>query len=151
MTDIKWKLSGRASNPINIMTTELNSLTSTGSALSAAIANSSDLDLYVDLELLITYGTAPTNDSAIEVYIVASVDDGSNYEDGSTTGPVVPKNGLVGSFRLRNVTTAQRIIMRGVIVPPGNHKYMIVSKTTGQTAAASGNTLRGNFYKEQAA
>lgn len=146
----KWLTSTRAGNPISLLTTELNSLTSTGSALSAAIDNDADKDIYADLELLIQYGTSPNAGSIIEVYIVRTID-GTNYEDGSTTGPVVPANGLVGTFVLRAVTTGQRMIIPGVPIPPRDFKVMVVAKTTGQTAAASGNTLIGYFYGRQAA
>lgn len=150
MSDIKHKVSARSGNPISIMTTELNSLTSTGSALSSAVDNDTDLDLYMDIEGLFTFGTGPTAGSVLEVYLVSSLD-ATNFEDGSTTGPIVPANGYVGCFVLRSVTTAQRMIIRGVAVPPTDFKLMVVARTTGQTAAASGNTVRALFYKEQVA
>lgn len=148
MSEIKWLLSTRSGNPISAMTTELNSLASTGSALSSAIDNDTDGDIYMDVELSITYGTNPTAGSLIELYVVRSLD-GSTFEDGSTTGPVVPANGLVGSFVLRATTSTQVMIIPGVAVPPKEFKLMVVAKTTGQTAASSGNTLRALFYKEQ--
>jgi hypothetical protein len=144
----KWLPSTRSGNPITILDTALNSLTSTGSALSAAIDNDADDDMYADFELLIDYATGPTAGSVIECYVVRTVD-GTNYEDASTTGPVVPSNGFVGAFVLRNTTDTQRIIIPGVPIPPRDFKVMVVAKTTGQTAQASGNTLIGFFYGRQ--
>lgn len=144
----KWLPSTRSGNPISILTTELNSLTSTGSAISGAIDNDADHDTLMDLELLITYGTNPTAGTVIEAYIVRTVD-GTNYEDGSTTGPVLPQSGFVGGFVLRATTSAQRIIIPGITVPPRDFKVMVVARTTGQTAAATGNTLVGYFYGRQ--
>lgn len=144
----KWLPSTRSGNPINILTTELNSLTTTGSAISGAIDNDTDRDTLADFELLISYASAPGAGTVIECYIVRTVD-GTNYEDGSTTGPVLPQSGFVGGFMLRNVTGAQRIIIPGVPIPPRDFKVMVVAKTTGQTAAASGNTLVGHFYGRQ--
>ena len=144
----KWLPSTRSGNPITAMTTELNSLTTTGSAIGAAIDNDADHDMYADVELLIDYGTGPTAGTVIELYHIRTAD-GTNYEDGSTTGPVVPQSGFVGAFVLRSTTDTQRIIIPGVPIPPRDFKPMIVAKTTGQTAAASGNTLVYYFYGRQ--
>lgn len=141
MSTIKWLHGG--SNPVSLLTTELNSLTSTGTATSAAINNTTDLYMFVDLQLKITYGTNPTAGSVIECYLVRSVDAGSNYED------TPPAGGLVGAFVLSATTSAQYRTIPGVLVPPGYYKVHVVAKTTGQTAAASGNTLTGLFYNEQ--
>jgi hypothetical protein len=149
MSAVKWLNSTRSGNPISVLTTELNSLASTGSAITAsAIDNDTDHDMYADFELVITYGSAPTAGSLIELYVVRTVD-GTNFEDGSTTGPVVPASGFAGAFVLRAVTTAQRMIVPGVAIPPRDFHVMVVAKTTGQTAAASGNTLKALFYGEQ--
>lgn len=144
----KWLLSTRSGNPVTVMTTELNSLTTTGSAISSAIDNDADRDMYADVELLIDYGTGPTAGSVIELYHIRTVD-GTNFEDGSTTGPVVPQSGYVGAFVLRNTTDTQRIIIPGVPIPPRDFKALIVARTTGQTAQASGNTLVYFFYGRQ--
>lgn len=148
MSSVKWLPSTRSGNPISILTTELNSLTTTGAAISSTVANDADHDMFVDLFLTIDYGTNPTAGSLIECYIVRSYD-GTNFEDGSTTGPVVPASGFVGAFVLRATTDTQILCIPGVAVPPEDFKVLVVAKTTGQTAAASGNTLIGLFYGEQ--
>jgi hypothetical protein len=153
MSDIKWRSSTRSGNAsgVDILTTELNSLANNaGSAPSTAVPNDTgnvDLDFYVDLELTVTFGSAPTDGFAVECYVVRQID-GSNYEDASSSGPIVPRNGFVGSFLVRNVTTAQRIIIPGVVLPPRDFKLMVVNKT-GQAFPASGSKVRGYFYKEQ--
>ena len=149
MSAEKWLLSTRGGNPISVLTTELNSLTTTGAAISAAIDNDADRDMLADLELLIDYGTGPTAGSVIEAYIIRTVD-GTNFEDGSTTGPVLPQSGYVGAFVLRNTTDTQRMIIPGVPIPPRDFKIILVARTTGQTAQASGNTLVALFYGRQA-
>lgn len=143
MATVKWLHGG--SNPVSLITTGLNSLTTTGTATSAAINNTSDLYVYVDLQLAITYGTNPTAGSVIECYISRSVDGGSNYEVAAAPA------GLVGAFVLAATTSTQYCIIPGVLVPPGFWKVHVVAKATGQTAAASGNTLTGLFYYEQVA
>jgi hypothetical protein len=129
------------------MTTELNSLAaSTGKAISAAIDNSSNLDLFDDLELVVTFATAPTANTIVEVYLVPAVD-GTNYADGSTT--VLPQASLyVGGFQVRNVNTIQRMALRGISLPPGLFKYL-VQNTTNQGFPASGSTLKRNAYQYQ--
>lgn len=140
-SNVLWK--SHASNPFSVMTTELNSLASTGTATSAAVDNSSDLYTEGDFELVITYGTNPTAGSVIELYLARSVDGGSNYE------AVPPAGGVVGAFSLIASTSAQRIIIPNVVLPAGFFKAYVVAKTTGQTAAASGNTLRLMKYTQQ--
>ena len=139
----KWLPSTRAGNPVTLMSTELDSLGTTGTATSSAIDNDADHDTLVDLELVITYPSAPTANSVIECYVVRQVD-GSNCED------VPPADGFVGAFVLSASTSAQRRIIRNVLLPPGDFKIHVIAKTTGQTAASSGNTIKGNFYGLQA-
>lgn len=145
----KWLPSTRSGNPISVLTTELNSLTSTGAAITgSAVDNDADRDMYADFELKITYGTNPTAGSVIELYIIRTVD-GTNFEDGATSGPVIPQSGYVGAFVLRATTSAQRMIIPGVPIPPRDFHVLVVARTTGQTANSSGNTLTAYFYGRQ--
>lgn len=141
----KWLPSTRSGNSsgVTLLSTELNSLGTTGTATSSsAHDNDADLDIYVDLELKITYATNPTANSTILCYIVRTVD-GTNFED------TPPQSGLVGAWTLKATTSAQRIIIPGVVLPPRDFKIHVVANTTGQTAAASGNTVVGHFYGRQ--
>jgi hypothetical protein len=141
----KWIASARGtSGLISILTTELNALANNAGVVTAVVENSTSLDQYADFELVVTYGTAPTADTTVDLYIVRTID-GTNYEDATATRPT-PE--FVGSFVLDNVTTAQRKIVRGVMLPPISFKLLIVNKA-GQAMAATGNTLRGDFYNQQ--
>jgi hypothetical protein len=142
VSSVKWLPSTRAGNPVDLMTTELNSLTSTGTATSATIDNDADHDMYMDLFLTIDYASGPTAGSIIECYVVRSYD-GTNFED------IPPQAGLVGAFVLANTTNTQILCIPGVPVPPEDFKMHVIAKTTGQTAQASGNTLKALFYGEQ--
>jgi hypothetical protein len=115
----------------NAMTTELNSLaSSTGKAISSAFDNSTNLDLFDDLQLTVTFASAPTAGTVVELYLLPSIDGGTDYADGSTS--VLPQSSLyVGGFAVRAVTTAQKMIVRGVALPPGLFKYL-VQNTTNQ-------------------
>lgn len=138
--------SARGTNPVTLLTTELNSLANNAAtAPSSALSNSTEQDLYVDLEFVGTYGSAPTAGTTVDAYFVRSVD-GTNYEDASSTGPILPQNGYVGSFVLRAVTTGQRVVIPQVPCPSRDFKVMLLNNATGQAMAASGNTLKGYFY-----
>ena len=131
-----------------VMSTELNALAaSTGKAISPAIDNSVNLDLFDDLELSVDFVTAPTAGTVIEVYLLPSLDGGSTYADGSST--VVPQGSLfVAGFAVRNDTAAQRMVLRGVALPPGWFKYL-VQNLTNQAFPATGSTLERNPYQLQ--
>lgn len=145
MATSKWIVSTRGTaGLISILTTELNSLANNAGVTTATIENNTTLDQYADFELVATYGTAPVADTTVDLYIVRTVD-GTNFEDASASRPSAE---FVGSFVLDNVTTAQRKIVRGVMLPPNSFKLLIVNKA-GQAMAASGNTLRGDFYNQQ--
>lgn len=140
----RWRVGTRSGNPLTLFSTDLNSLANNGAVLSAAVSNDAadELDLYVDLELAITFGTSPTENSLIEVYVVRQID-GTNYETNSSEGR--PKNGFVGGFVLDNVTTAQRLILPGVLLPPNDFKLLVINKS-GQAFPASGTVIKGLFY-----
>lgn len=128
-----------------VLSTELNSLAATtGKAVSAALDNGTNLDLFDDLELAVDFVTAPTAGSVIELYVLPSVD-GTNYPDGDTS--IVPQASLyVGGFVVRSTTAAQRMVLRGVALPPGLFKYLL-QNTTNQAFPASGSTLKRNPYQ----
>ena len=130
------------------MTTELNAIgSSTGKAISAAFDNSSDLDLFADLELSVTFASSPVAGAVVELYLLPSIDGGTSYADGSAS--ILPQSSLfVGGFAVRAVTTAQKMILRGVALPPGFYKYL-VQNTTSQAFPATGSTLEANNYQLQ--
>jgi hypothetical protein len=133
---------------VTAMSTELNSLgATTGKAISAAIDNSANLDLFDDLQLAVTFAVAPTAGTVVEVYLLPSLDGGSTYADGSTS--ILAQSSLyVGGFAVRAVTTAQNMVLRGVALPAGLFKYQ-VQNTTNQAFPASGSTLTRNPYQLQ--
>jgi hypothetical protein len=122
-------------------TTSLNSLAASTQVIGSAASisgDATDADLYADFELVVTFAVAPTVDSEVRLYLIRSAD-GTNYEDGdSTLRP--PAGASVGGFQVRAVTTAQRMIVRDVQLPPGLWKPLLVN--TNQAWAASGNTLK---------
>lgn len=125
--------------------TELNALaTGSGSAASAAIDNSTNLDLFGDFVLDVTYGVNPTVGSTVDLYIIPSID-ATNYGDyTSGASPFAPKEYLVKSFELKAATTAQKLIVRDVSLPK-KFKLAVINNA-GQAMAASGNTVKFETY-----
>lgn len=132
----------------SVMTTGLNALAATtGKAISSAIDNTANLDVFDDLELSVTFASAPIVGSVVEVYLLPSIDGGTTYPDGSAS--VTPQSALfAGGFAVRAVTTAQVMLVRGVALPPGFFKYLI-QNTTNQAFPATGSTLERNPYQLQ--
>ena len=128
-----------------VLSTELNSLAATtGKAISSALDNGTNLDLFDDLELAVDFVTAPTAGTVIELYLLPSVD-GTSYPDGDAS--IVPQASLyVGGFVVRSTTAAQRMVLRGIALPPGLFKYLL-QNTTNQAFPASGSTLKRNSYQ----
>lgn len=122
---------------VSDFTTALNSIANNAnSAASAAIDNTTALDLYIDLELVLAaQGVARTAGATVNVYLTPSID-GTNYTDVNETVAE-----LVATFILDAATTARRVAIRDIPIPPGLYK-LFVRNQTGQAFAASGNTLK---------
>jgi hypothetical protein len=123
-----------------VLSTGLNSLANNALVASSAITLSTGEPGYqrCEAELVVTYGTAPTASTACVVWLLREMD-GTNYEDGSST--VTPSRNPDLVFPLRAVTTAQRIVVTGDL-PPGSFVALLRNDGTGQSMAASGNTLK---------
>lgn len=127
----------------SLITTGLNSLANNGRAAASAFDNTvgqtGDGSTLCDVELVVTYGTAPTANTGCSVWFCMSTD-GTNYEDGSAAD-LTPARMADVVFPLRAVTTAQRITRR-VSLPWGKFIAILINDGTGQAMAASGNTLK---------
>jgi len=123
----------------------LNSLADDAGALSSAYNNTSGLYLWAMFELYIaSFGSAPTAGELVHIYFADSIDGGSNYADGAAGSPATDLNDshFVFAFSVRNDAGAQRIMIPNpIVIPPTYFKVLLVNKT-GQTFAASGNTLK---------
>jgi hypothetical protein len=137
-----YVLSTRGSSGlVSLATTALNALAA-GAVVEIDVVNTTEDDMLVDLELAVTFGTAPTADQTIDFYFRRSLD-GTNFEDSSASRP--PANGGVGSMPVAAVTSAQRLILPGVTLPPLTSK-LVLKNSTSQAFSASGHVLRGLFY-----
>lgn len=133
----------------SVMTTELNSLANNARAISAAKgADGTAADLLGDWELAVTFGTNPTAATGCDLYLVRAAD-GTNYEDGDASN-APSQNAYVGTFGpLRAVTTAQRLVLPDIPMPPGLYKAVLLNNGTGQSFPASGSTLKVRTHNRQ--
>lgn len=134
----KWNT---PSSLVSVLTTELDSLANNAmSAASGAINNDTNLDMYGDLEL--NLGTlSPTAGGYVAVYI-AEAADGTNYPAPSAADQRLQTNALLCTFALSTTaTTAQRLVARNVLLPPGKFKIYLDNQA-GAAMNASGNTLK---------
>lgn len=136
----------------SLMTTELNSLASAAAALGVEYDNSTNLYLWGLFELNVTFGTNPTANSTVDLYLIPAPD-GTNYDD-AVTGAAgsAPATSYVGGFPLRAVTTAQKVPVGAglqlISLPPAKFKAFVVNRS-GQAFPASGSTVKMVPYRYQ--
>lgn len=129
----------------SVLTTQLNSLaTATYSALgSVEHDNSVELDVWGVAELNVTFGSNPTLNSPVHLYGIKAPD-GTNYQDG-TASLRPPDDTYLGTFQLYNNTSAQKLYTRPFRLLPVKYKFIVLN-SSGQTMAASGNTVELYTY-----
>lgn len=134
----KWLLGSQTS----LATTALNSLANNAlvacTVFNNTVGSTGDGYVLCDVELVVTYGSAPTAGTGVSLWWLLAPD-GTNYEDGSSS--ITPARMPDVVFPLRAVTTAQRIVRR-VWLPWGLITPLLKNDGTGQAFAASGNTLK---------
>lgn len=96
-----------------------------GNAIDLTAAGSRQL--YVDLDLLCRFQSAPVAGGYCEVYFVPAVD-GTNYGDGDDS-VAPPLTYLVAQFPVRAVTTAQRVAYPRLVLPATLFKPLLINKS----------------------
>ena len=94
-----------------------------------------DTQKYTEGNLTVTYtfGTAPVDNTVIEIHATISTD-GTNYTD-APTSTVQPAEGFVGGLNVAAVTTARRRGLRGIRLS-GHRTQFYLRNTTGQSISA---------------
>jgi hypothetical protein len=93
----------------------------------AEINNSSNLDEYGWLELVVTFGSAPSTGGYVGIYMLTSPN-GINYEDGSTT--VDPgAHTWVCNIPVKASTSAQRVRSPLILLHPFKTKFIALNGT----------------------
>lgn len=134
----KWNT---PSSVVSVLTTELNALAdATMSAASAPIANDTNLDMYVDVELVLA-AISPVAPAYVSIYLAEAID-GTNYPAPSTADQRQQTNAVLCSFQLSTTAaTAQRLVCRNVLIPPGTFKVYLDNRA-GAAMGATLNTLK---------
>jgi hypothetical protein len=136
---------------------DLVSLASGATALSsvADIANQTALDLYADVSVRLTIGSAtPAVGAFLGLYLVPLLDDGSTYGDGELTSggtmarayPFPP----AAAMPLANVsTTLLAGFAQGIVIPPGSFRFALYNGGSGITlsATAGNNVVKYRTYR----
>ncbi len=133
--------------------TTLNSLGSGNALLSDVnIDNSSNLDMFCDLSLHLA-SAAFVAPNYVGVFLYPLDDDGSTYGDGrfgsAAAGPP-PTRYWVDNVPLVAATQAQNGMVRGIIMPPGQFKFVLYNNG-GVAWASSGNTAKYRTYNRSVA
>jgi len=128
-----------------VLSTGLNSLTSgTMSAASSTISNQTNLDIYVDVEVALA-ALSPTTGAYVALYILEAID-GSTFPAQSDADLRLTTTQLLTVVPIgTTASTAQRVAVRNVVIPPGAIQIKLDNQT-GVALNASGNTVKFNAY-----
>lgn len=147
-TNFLWGGAGSyLSGPTNLLTTQLNALAN-GSVTAAgtAIQNTGGY-IYADVEFVAGGTYSPTAGAFVGLWLLRSIDGGTNYEDGGTgVQPPRPPDIMIP---VRSGTTiTPRAGASGLIMPPGFFKPLALN-STGATLPSTSNLVRYSLYTEQ--
>jgi hypothetical protein len=135
----------------NAFTTQPTSIVNGNAIMSDLnIDNSAALDLFADFSMNLG-SVAVVAPNYIGVYLYPLNRDGTSYGDGrfgtSAAGP--PASGYwVGNIIVPTGTAANMGTVRGIILPPGQFKFVIYNQL-GVTMAGSANTAQYRTYNRQ--
>jgi len=126
-----------------VLGTGLNSLANaTMSAASSTITNHTNLDKYVDIEIVLA-SLSPAAGAFVAIYILESVDT-TNFPAQSDADLRLTTSQLLIAIPIgTTATTAQRVVARNVLLPAGDFQIKLDNQT-GVALNASGNAV--NFY-----
>lgn len=110
--------------------------------LSDEIDNSTNKYLFVDLEINLTSAAFSGTSSGIEVYLVPSVNGTfyPNWTGNVTTDEQENQIHFVGFVPTSGATGAQRLVLRGVALPPGKYKWGF--RNRGGVSLSSNNSVQ---------
>jgi hypothetical protein len=138
MATIKWGAAPTSRG--TVLSTQMDSVANAGfSTLGSAYDNSSNLDRWGWIELSLG-SLNPTAGACIYVYLVPSVDGGTDYDDGpSSTNPA--SHLLVAVLQLKTGAAAKKVVtLTPFALPPCNIKFAIKNQA-GVTLASGSNTM----------
>lgn len=129
------------STAADLLTTEMNALPDNDGVISSSeFDNSSNLDLFCDIELnLASINLSSSSSPAVNVWFINNL---SGQEDGGT---IIPARMPDAVIPLREVSAAQVVAIAGIKCP--NISFdTVVQNVSGVAFAASGTTLKIETY-----
>lgn len=123
----------------------LKGLANGSAILSIEYDNSTNLTRYqfLNAELLVRGASSFVAGQQIDCWVLTALD-GTNYEDGAASGPVVPGRAPDFTFYPRAANTQQRIQSPLIPIPPSKFK-VLVRNTTITSGVAFTNTNSENI------
>jgi hypothetical protein len=128
-----------------VMSTELNSLGSaTMQKSTTPYDNTTNLDIYVDIEVNLA-SLSPAAGAFVALYVGESVD-GTNFPAQSGVDMRLTTTQLLVSIPIGvTAATAQRVVVRNVVIPPAKFDVYLDNQA-GVALNASGNTVKFLAY-----
>jgi hypothetical protein len=120
-----------------LLSTELDSLANNTTVAAGSNFTNTNENPWGLFELVCSYGSAPTANTVIGLWLMSAID-GTNFEDYSG---IEPARSPDVAFRVRAVTASQRVTVVARL-RPGVQLPVARNLATGQTLAASGNTIK---------
>lgn len=130
-------------NPVNLLTTELNSLANLAGTVESAQVDPDGWE-FGWFELLAGFAVAPAADSPIDLILLPVFAANKPYY---ASGAAAERDGnaVAGTFKAAVETTARRYTLQRVVLPPFPFTVAIVNRSA-QALAASGNILKLSVY-----
>ncbi|MCK5012720.1 MAG: hypothetical protein KAS66_02785 [Candidatus Omnitrophica bacterium] len=134
---------------VSYLTTELNGLVDNANKLGAAIdfaTAGADRKLYMDIEIYLgSVDLLASVNPAIYLWVLGRTD-GTNFEDGTdSVDPARPPDAIIP---LRVFNGVQRVSAKRILTTPDQGKLLIENQS-GETLAATANTVKYNLYSEE--
>lgn len=124
------------------LSTEMNALANAAySTVGSAIDNETSPSLYLDVELVLPSLT-PTGSPYCSLFLVYSIDSGTNYEDVPNASDVA-----VAIFPFSTATAAKRKVRGNILLLPFKFKP-VIQNNMGVSLAGTLNTLRYRLHNE---
>src|SRR5215831_12317095 len=136
----KWSLSTVGITTV-LSDTQLSALASaTMSAAGSTYDNSTNLDLYVDLEVnLPSMASTPGGGAYVTIYVYVS-EDGSNFPAQSAADLRLTTTQLLCSIPVGTGSSTQRVVARMIPIPPKKIQFLLDNQTGAALGTSQGST-----------
>lgn len=133
---------------------DLNSLANGGCAVStAAITNSTALDIYADVSAIVTVGGTTTGTSILSLYVLPLQQDGTTYGDGAaSSSSVQPVATYLAAASLvkSGVASGSTVsaMWRQIVLPPGDFVFALGNSLGVALNATAALTMKLRTFDE---